>query len=75
MTLEEILQRFKSGFDVLKVDCDYDLISVQNERILNKFENVLLEYHNLSDPLIEVLRNAGFTIIRSTVGKAGYPQG
>lgn len=74
ITPEQLSYEFNLDFDVLKMDCEgceYELFNENNKPFFNKFEKILLEYHNYSDPLLNFLTDLGFSIVQNFGGKQG----
>ena len=64
-TLDSIIEKF-GPFDVLKMDCEgceYD--SIPYSKRVGEFREVVIEYHNGYDALVEKLENEGFKVMFS----------
>lgn len=65
LTLEQLIDRYKLGNAVLKVDCEgceYDILINASDKTLRKFGSMLIEYHYGPSRLEKRLRKAGFKI-------------
>ena len=82
MTLRSIVESYGIVDGVLKMDCEgceYQVLEHINVDTLKAFRQITVEYHNGPEPLISLLKDAGYDVvvkpIRSTstpVEKQGY---
>lgn len=73
-SLQTIVKDYDIKDGILKMDCEgceYELFNENNKPFFNKFEKILLEYHNYSDPLLNFLTDLGFSIVQNFGGKQG----
>jgi len=64
-SLKDIIEKYNIKNGILKMDCEgceYDSILSSNNNDLQKFESILVEYHNGFEKLEEKLRNAQFLV-------------
>jgi FkbM family methyltransferase len=64
-TLKTLAEEMALEEAVLKMDCEgceYDVFKNIDTRTLRKFNQIVIEFHNGSDPIANVLREAGFRI-------------
>jgi len=68
ITLEDVLKECDVNFDesiILKMDCEgceYDAILSENEKTLQRFSHVMIEYHYGYKNLKQKMENAGFEV-------------
>lgn len=71
-TLEEITNNIDDSDPVLKIDVDgyeYEILSSTDSRILNKYSQIILEYHFGVKNIENLLTKAGFSISIKPVAK------
>lgn len=64
-TLEELCGNYKIQDGVLKMNCEgceYDVILNTSKNVLNNFSQILIQYHDNAETLIEKLLNDGFKV-------------
>lgn len=65
-TLAEMCDKYKIDSGILKMNCEgceYDVILETSEIVLKKFSQILIQYHDGADDMIEKLSKIGFKVI------------
>nr|WP_231112499.1 FkbM family methyltransferase [Stygiolobus azoricus] len=66
ITLPSIIQKYNiNKIFLLKMDCEgceYNVLRNLPEDILNRIDNIILEYHNQIQDLPDILKRVGFTV-------------
>ena len=65
-SLDELIEKYKITDGVIKMNCEgceYDTIINTPNNILNKFSQILIQYHNGPEELIEKLESVGFNVM------------
>ncbi|WP_054854452.1 hypothetical protein [Vulcanisaeta distributa] len=71
-----MIREFNLEGSVLKVDCEgceYNTIAKAEPKVLNAFEEIIIEYHNGPKPIIKALERAGLKTKTKPIRSAKVP--
>ena len=65
-SLDELIEKYKITDGIIKMNCEgceYDTIIKTPNNILCEFSQILIQYHDRPEKLIQKLKNAGFSVM------------